>query len=289
MKYCIALAFLNIICNNAFILTHTIRLSTNTNLYKHRRSTLLMSNNSNPNSNTNSNINFSFSNMLLQKTEELYENILNNTDFTENNMNDYDYYETNNDDTINNTNDDNFPSFYEFIRQRNFKQTFNTDFKKININSDKYIINPSSKDLKLLTPFSVSEWARTWIYEMTQVKDYFPPFMFNDMFRMRDFGVVNNSKHYFYIGYYPSFVDSSKGPYYIGAFELNAKSREFITHIIIQNPFHCAENFYDKEKIVNYKKELQALCNDSFVFFKYSNLKNTKNERYYFSWLYDNI
>ena len=283
MKYYIALAFLNIICNNAFILTHTIRLSNNAKLYKKKRSTIFMTNNSN----SNSNINFSFSNLLIQKTEELYENILNNTDFTENNMNDQDdYYEDNKDDNKNNTND-NFPSFYEFIRQRNFKQTFNTDIKKININSEKYIINPSSKDLKLLTAFSASEWARTWIYEMTQVKDYFPPFMFTDMFRMCDFGVVNNSKHYFYIGYYPSFVGSSKGPYYIGAFELNAKSREFITHIIIQNPFHCAEDFYDKEKIVNYKKELQALCNDSFVFFKYSNLKNTSDERYYYSWLYE--
>ena len=61
MKYYIALAFLNIICNNAFILTHTIRLSNNAKLYKKKRSTIFMTNNSNSNSNSN----FSFSNLLI--------------------------------------------------------------------------------------------------------------------------------------------------------------------------------------------------------------------------------
>ena len=95
------------------------------------------------------------------------------------------------------------------------------------------------------------------------------------------------TKNYFYIGYYPESINAKQGPYYIGAFELVPKNREFIAHIIIQNPYHCADNMYDKEKIMNFKKELLALCSDATVFFKFSNLKSTSDERYYYSWLYE--
>ena len=131
------------------------------------------------------------------------------------------------------------------------------------------------------------QWARTWIYEMIYIKSFFPTFMYQDMYKMFDFTCVNISKQYFYIGYYPPYIDLKKGPYYIGAFEVNSKEREFITYIIIQNPYYCAENIYDKENIINFKKELQALCSDATVFFKYSNLKNTTFNRYYYSWLYE--
>jgi hypothetical protein len=107
------------------------------------------------------------------------------------------------------------------------------------------------------------------------------------MYKMCDFGSVNVSKRYFYIGYYPPTIDQKKGPYYIGAFEINPPEREFITRIIIQNPYHCVKNNYNKEHIMNFKKELQILCNEATVFLKYSNLKNTSLERYYYSWNYE--
>ena len=200
--------------------------------------------------------------------------------------------------------DHEFPSFYEFLRKRELNEikqkeeyitkynNLENKYNKLNseknsTNYEKYNLEPTSKDLKLLTSFSTIEWARTWIYEMVHVADYFPTFMFQDMFRMRDFGQKNNSKNYFYIGYYPESINAKQGPYYIGAFELVPKNREFIAHIIIQNPYHCADNMYDKEKIMNFKKELLALCSDASVFFKFSNLKSTSDERYYYSWLYE--
>ena len=208
----------------------------------------------------------------------------------------------------------NFPSFYKFVREREIKEInekkqyltkakinafnitkaineskvnhLNEENKKIKI--ERYEdFEPTSKDLKILSSFSSIEWTRTWMYEMLHVPDYFPTFMFQDMFLLRDFGQKNNSKNYFYIGYYPSDINLKNGPFYIGAFELVPKMREFKTHIIVQNPYYCVENIYDENKIKNFKKELMAMCNDATVFFKFSNLQNTSEQRYYYSWLYE--
>tara|TARA_B100000424_G_C22915920_1_gene487350 strand:+ start:383 stop:1210 length:828 start_codon:yes stop_codon:yes gene_type:complete len=189
--------------------------------------------------------------------------------------------------------DDKFPSFYEFLRKRELNELKQKEeyLKKSENNFKNYEkyqnIKPTSKDLKLLSSLSTGEWMRTWIYEMIHVPDYFPTFMYQDMFRMRDFSQKNNSKQYFYIGYYPIDVDLRKGPFYIGAFELVPNMREFRTFIIVQNPYHCAENIYDDEKIKNFKKELMAMCSDALVFFKFDNLQNTSDQRYYYSWLYE--
>ena len=202
---------------------------------------------------------------------------------------------------LNSTNDsNNFPSFYKFLRERELnelkaKEEYlekkkNKILNKTNKtkNTERYeIIEPTSKDLKLLTSFSAIEWAKTWIYEMIHVPDFFPTFMYYDMFKMRDFGQKNNSKNYFYIGYYPIDVNLKHGPFYIGAFELVPSMREFRTFIIIQNPYHCVDNIYDVNKIKDFKKELLALCNDSSVFFKFANLQNTSDQRYFYSWLYE--
>jgi hypothetical protein len=187
---------------------------------------------------------------------------------------------------------DDFPSFYEFMRKRELKeikekeQYLNKKNNHQNIELNEYY-EPTSKDLKLLTSFSAIEWAKTWIYEMIHVPDYFPTFMYQDMFRMRDFGQKNKTKEYFFIGYYPIDVNLKHGPFYIGAFELVPSMREFRTHIIIQNPYHCAEKLYDEEKIKNFKKELIAMCSDACVFFKFNNLQNTSDQRYFYSWLYE--
>ena len=212
-----------------------------------------------------------------------------------NNSNDFNFYMSH---ELNNSNDlNNFPSFYKFLREREInelkaKEEYLQKRKNFILNKTKNIeryeiIEPSSKDLKLLSSLSSGEWMRTWIYEMVHVPDYFPTFMYQDMFRLREFSQKNNTKNYFYIGYYPMDVNLKHGPFYIGAFELVPNLREFITHIIVQNPYYCIDNIYDINKIVNFKKELLALSSDSSVFFKYSNLKNTGDQRYYYSWLYE--
>jgi hypothetical protein len=254
------------VCNNAFLLTHVNKIYFANTKHNTRKSKLLLNNNIN-NNNTNTN----------------------------------------------NASANIFPSFYEFLRTQNIKddivedledledvETIKADFLNFKANLNETIETSetnrlgkdfanklNSKHLKLLTAFSAIQWARTWIYEMVHINAFFPTFMYQDMYKMCDYGSVNVSKRYFYIGYYPPLLDQRKGPYYIGAFEINPPEREFSARIIIQNPYYSVSNDYAKEHIINYKKELEALCVEATVFFKYSNLKNTSFERYYYSWLYE--
>jgi hypothetical protein len=212
-------------------------------------------------------------------------------------------------------------SFYEFIKQRNitlnneennikkniveenyvenyitnfvdnyYKNNSQTETHKLLTSYssyEKYIRETTSKDLKLLTSESSIEWAKIWTYDMIHQPNHFPTFMFQDMFKMRDFGSINNSQTYFYIGFFPKTLNLKQGPYFIGAFELEPGKRQFITHAIIQNPTYYSNNNFDSAKFVEFKRELLALCRDADVFLQFSNLKNTKDERYYFSWLYN--
>ena len=261
MKYSIILAFLNIICNNAFILTHNIQLSNKAKLYKNKRSNILMCNNSNSNS---------FYEFIKQRniTLSIEEKPSDESNVDENYVENYitkfvdNYYKNN-----------------SLTETHNLLTSYNS--------YEKYIREPTSKDLKLLTPESSIEWAKTWTYEMIHQQNQFPTFMFQDMFKMRDFGSINCSQKYFYIGFFPKTVNLKQGPYFIGAFELEPQKRHFITHAIIQNPHYYNNNNFDSTKFIEFKRELQALCRDASVFLQFSNLKHTKDERYYFSWLYD--
>jgi len=260
------------VCNNAFLLTHVNKIYFANTKHTNRKSKLLLNNNINNNINN-----------------------INNTN-------------------TNNASENIFPSFYEFLRTQNIQnynegededkvedvETIKADFLNFKANLNETIETSetnrlgkdfanklNSKHLKLLTAFSAIQWARTWIYEMVHINEFFPTFMYQDMYKMCDYGSVNVSKRYFYIGYYPPLLDQRKGPYYIGAFEINPPEREFSARIIIQNPYYSVNNDYAKEHIINYKKELQALCVEATVFFKYASLKNTSFERYYYSWLYE--
>ena len=269
--YCV-LVFINIICNNAFILTHNIQLSSKAKLYKNIRSTILMSNITNDINDSNYSNSKSFYEFIKQR------NITLNVDVEENHIKKNDV-------------DENYVENYitKFV-DNYYKNNSQTETHKLltTYNSyEKYIREPTSKDLKLLTPESSVEWAKTWSYEMIHQPNHFPTFMFQDMFKMRDFGSINSSRTYFYIGFFPNTVNLKQGPYFIGAFELEPKKRQFITYAIIQNPYYFTNNNFDTTKFIEFKRELLALCRDASVFLQFSNLKHTKDERYYFSWLYD--
>lgn len=191
-------------------------------------------------------------------------------------------HDNNNESLANKNNlDDNFPSFYKFIKQR--EEEKKRDLK----NNKQYFMESSSKDLKLLQYISALQWSKNWIYEMIHLENNFPKFMFQDMYRMREFGETNSNKNFFYIGYFPPDSNLKQGPYYIGAFELLVKDRSFVTHLIIQNPHYFLHDKYDNCKIIDFKKELIAMTNDANVFFKYANLKNSFDQRYYYSWVYE--
>lgn len=148
-------------------------------------------------------------------------------------------------------------------------------------------IDPTSKDLKMLNNVITIEWSKNWIKDMVRYQMRFPSFMYHDMFIMRDFAIQNTSERYFYIGYYPSEMRTIHGPYYIGAFELIPGERTFTSHLIVQNPNYMVEDDDCKKRMINFKKELRAMCEDALVFFKFNLLKNKSNDRYYLTWLYE--
>ena len=271
--YNIILIFLNIICSNAFILTHNVRLSNKAKLYKNKRSALLICDNSDSNSTSDSNSNSkSFYEFIKQRNITLNV-IIEETHNKKNNI-DENYVE-------------NYITNFVDNYYKNNSQTETHKLLTSYSSYEKYIRESTSKDLKLLTSEASIEWAKTWTLDMIHQPNHFPTFMFQDMFKMREFGSINSSRTYFYIGFFPKTLNLKHGPYYVGAFELQPGKRHFITHEIIQNPYYYSNNNFDSAKFVEFKRELLALCRDASVFLQFSNLKNTKDERYYFSWLYD--
>ena len=280
------LLYLKIVSLNCFSLYAINAKPTNFFVYKRKYANLIYLNendNENENENENESNSKSFYDFIKQKnlTLNVDENYVENyiTRFVENYEKNQNITESENDNEDDSEDDSENERENETLTHK-YLTTYNS--------YEKYIKAPLSKDLKMLTPESSIEWAKTWTYDMVHEPNKFPTFMFQDMFKMRDFANINSSQTYFYIGFFPKNVDLRHGPYFIGAFELKPVKREFITHAIIQNPYYYNTN-YDKTKLVDFKKELLALCRDADVFLKFSNLKNTKNERYYYSWLYDNI
>ena len=279
----------NIICMNCFSL-HNIKIKTTngvlyTNKLKYNKLTMC----SNNNENTSNIINISNSNSNI--ASKSFYDFIKQHNITLNNNNIIEENDVKKNDADENDADENYVENYitKFV-DNYYKNNSQTETHKLltsYTSYEKYIREPSSKDLKLLTPESSIEWAKTWTYEMIHQPNHFPTFMFHDMFKMRDFANINCSRSYFYIGFFPKTINLKQGPYFIGAFELQPKKRDFITHAIIQNPYYFTNNNFDTTKFVEFKRELEALCRDAGVFLRFSNLKHTKDERYYYSWLYD--
>ena len=294
-NYNIIMLCFNVVCNNAFMFTQVNKVYFPNTLYSNRKRNILSNyeatnGNENNGNATNSNAyNENNNTFISPQFPSFYEFLRtrstnDNADTVKNENNENNENNDDDDDDDNVDNVDNVEHIKaDFIK---FKDSIKDEIK--NNNDDESFANIlKSKNLKLLTSFSAIQWARSWVYEMVNIKELFPTFMYTDMYKMCDFGSVNVSKRYFYIGYYLPKIDQSKGPYYIGAFEVNSQEREFITRIIIQNPYYSVKNNYDKENIIGFKKELRILCVEANVSLKYSNLKNSDQERYYYSWIYE--
>lgn len=180
--------------------------------------------------------------------------------------------------------DDDRYNFNKYINNNN------KNFKDIEDKIDKIIENEKSvnyNNIKLLTSEITYEWAKNWIYDMVNIKSEIPQFMYQDMFIMRDYSNRNKNTLYLYISYYPSDIPGTYGPYFISALKLIPEKKELMTEIIIQNP-NLVHYYSDNPLyLINFKYELEKLCIDSGVFFKFNNLKNLDNKRYYYSWLHD--
>lgn len=145
----------------------------------------------------------------------------------------------------------------------------------------------NKNNLQMLTNVNTIELTKKWIHDMVLYEIRFPTFMYQDMFVMRDFAIQHTSNLYFYIGYFPSDIKLFSGPYYIGVFELIPTERSFSAHMIVQNPNYIMEDDYADKRLISFKNDLENMCKDATVFFKFNNLKNKSNDRYHLTWLYE--
>ena len=163
-------------------------------------------------------------------------------------------------------------------------------FKNLENKVDKIIENENTikyYNIKLITSEITHEWAKNWIYDMVNMESNFPQFMYQDMFIMRDYSERNKNPLYFYIAYFPPEISGRYGPYFISVFRLHPPKKLFMSELLIQNPNHI-EDYGDSTKyLVDFKYQLEKLCIDSGVIFKFDNLKKLDNKRYYYTWLYE--
>ena len=241
--------------------------------------------------------NYNIKNMILNKPNKNYNMLINNNNNSLferkinesfNNIKSINHYKKEDlwliDLKINNNLENNitFPSFNEFINNNN--KNFDKLIKDTQEIEDKLISNIDG--LKLIKSNKVIDLTKEWIYDMINSKHKYEKFIYEDLFLMRDYALVNNTKKHFYISYFPPQVRSIHGSHYIAAVELCVKKREFKIQLFIQNPNYMIQSEYDEKKIVDFKYQLIALCKKSGVFFEYSDLKKNYNSRYYYSWLY---
>lgn len=203
--------------------------------------------------------------------------------------------------------DDEFPSFNDFIEKRKkdeideqveYEKLFDYYFKRRKqniidkyskkINKERYDnIKPTCKDIEMLSNDITLNWCDIFITLMVHLDKNFPQILYKDIFDMRDF--CNNNKHndhIFYIGYFPSSQNTHDGPYFVAGVKLYPEEKSIKVKNIIQNPNYLhLDN--DINHILNFKYELMALANDSCIFFKFDNLANSTNKCYYYSWLYE--
>lgn len=193
----------------------------------------------------------------------------------------------NNNNITDNLNNDIIDDRYNFNK---YIDSNNERFKDIENKIDKIIENERSvnyNNIKLLTSEITHEWAKNWIYDMVHIHSYFPQFMYQDMFIMRDYSMRHSNTLYFYISYYPTDIPGTYGPYFISVLKLNPSKKELMADMVIQNP-NLVQDYGDNPMyLIDFKYELEKLCIDSGVFFKFNNLQKLDNKRYYYSWLYE--
>ena len=145
---------------------------------------------------------------------------------------------------------------------------------------------PSGGELKLLTHLNGAAWAQNWLLHMgrndTQLYD---EHYCTECLRMKQASEMYTSEEYFYFGFYPE--KSKCGPYepkYMAMFVLDPKKRALNAKLVVENP-----KFINEETmLIPFENSLMQLCDESYVFFKFDELKRPGQIRYYYEWTFTN-
>ena len=130
---------------------------------------------------------------------------------------------------------------------------------------------PSGGELKLLTHLNGAAWAQNWLLHMGRNDtELYDEHYCTECLRMKQASNMYTSEEYFYFGFYP---EESK----CGQRILNAK-------LIVENP----KFIHEETMLIPFENSLRQLCDESFVFFKFDELKRPGQIRYYYEWTFTN-
>ena len=145
---------------------------------------------------------------------------------------------------------------------------------------------PSGGELKLLTHLNGAAWAQNWLLHMgrndTQLYD---EHYCTECLRMKQASEMYTSEEYFYFGFYPE--ESKCGqfePKYMAMFVLDPKKRILNAKLVVENP----KFIHEETMLIPFEISLRKLCDESFVFFKFDELKRPGQIRYYYEWTFTN-
>jgi len=146
---------------------------------------------------------------------------------------------------------------------------------------------PSGGELKLLTHLNANAWAQNWLLYMgREDTENYDDHYSMECLRMKESSNIYTSEEYLYFGFFPDGCSGKAAyePKYLALFVVQPKKRALNAKLIVENP-----KFINEEtRLVDLENSLRRLCDDSYVFFKFDELKRPGQIRYYYEWTFTN-
>lgn len=136
-------------------------------------------------------------------------------------------------------------------------------------------------ELQLLTHLDANKWAESWSkYAKTLDQDQ----QMCESLQLQEITNIYTTENYFYFGYFPQTGGQTRPnePKYIAVFALLHKKRILSAKLVVVNP----KFIYESSNLLEFENALRKLCDDSYVFFKYDELKRPGQMRYYLSFTF---
>ena len=145
---------------------------------------------------------------------------------------------------------------------------------------------PSGGELKLLTNINCNAWAQNWLIHMGRNDtELYDEHYCTECLHMKESSNIYTAEEYFYFGFFPEGSKcGSYEPKYMALFFLDAKRRAMNAKLIVENPKFIEED----TMLLTFENDVRKLCDESYVFFKYDELKRPGQIRYYYEWTFTN-
>ena len=137
------------------------------------------------------------------------------------------------------------------------------------------------EELQVLTHLDAKELAEKWSkYSKTLDQDQ----QMCESLQLQEMTNVYTTENYFYFGYFPRTGGRAgpNEPKYLAVFALLHKKRTLTAKLIVVNPKYI----YETSHLLEFENALRKLCDESYVFFKYDELKRPGQMRYYLSFTF---